>query len=344
MEGVAGAHPLLVDGLARLGREGRVPAVEVREFPARRGRLGIVLDGFEEPPPHDLAPFRRVDGRDGPPDAVEIRVQRVEDLSAERVARLGRRRRDGGDEDSLPRRLDALHQGLQEREVAAPRADGERLRPAELPVEGDQLVEQDGAGPRFGQEPVDDLLAGRRAGPVALRHEVVARPAEQPVREPPPDGPEREPVRLQRDGRRGGRAVEHRHARPRQVANARLVQQRGDAREAFRRNAPRSEVVHGQQRVRLAAAEVRLQLQHGVSAGAREAPRDAAEQVGESLREVGPRKELLRVGVFGGRRSGGDLREVGREVALLHPSAEDVRVGFGDEFPGFHGWGVTSEE
>src|SRR5690606_621748 len=87
-------------------------------------------------------------------------------------------------------------------------------------------------------------------------------------------------------------------------------------------------------RVRLAPAEVGLELDDGVAVAAGEPPGRADEQAPEALGEVGAPEELGRVAVLVGALAEVDLPEVGGELGLLVAPAGDVAVRRGDLAPG----------
>ena len=85
-------------------------------------------------------------------------------------------------------------------------------------------------------------------------------------------------------------------------------------------------MVEREHRVRLAAAEVGLQLHDRVSAAAAEALHGAGEHPLEALGQVGAAEELDRVAVLGAPFPFLDLPEVGGELGLLVLAAGDVLV------------------
>ncbi len=92
---------------------------------------------------------------------------------------------------------------------------------------------------------------------------------------------------------------------------------------------PGGHVPQRQHRVSFAATEVGLKIDHrrGVVV-TRETPYSAADQVAETLGEVGTLEELDRVGVVGvDLAAGGDLVEVGRELGGVEVAGGDIVVG-----------------
>ena len=94
------------------------------------------------------------------------------------------------------------------------------------------------------------------------------------------------------------------------------------------------EVVEGEHGVRLAAAEVGLQLDDGLAALAIQAQQSICQQASQTLGQVGAAEELGRVAVFGGTLAEMDLPEVGGEFGLLVVAAGDVGVGVDYVAPG----------
>ena len=96
----------------------------------------------------------------------------------------------------------------------------------------------------------------------------------------------------------------------------------------------RDQVVEGQHRVRLAAAEVGLELHHRVTRPVGHAPRGPGQQPPQALRHERPPEELGGVAVLGRAAAEVDLPQVGRELGLLVPPARHVAVGLHQFAPG----------
>ena len=87
-------------------------------------------------------------------------------------------------------------------------------------------------------------------------------------------------------------------------------------------------VVERQHRVRLAAAEVGLQLNDRIAGLARQPLRRALQQPAQAVRQIGPAEELPRIAVLVGRAAVVHLGEVGGELGLLELAGRDVLVRF----------------
>ena len=121
-------------------------------------------------------------------------------------------------------------------------------------------------------------------------------------------------------------ADEHHALHLRQALGAGLAHHRIGAGQVRDRR-PGKQVIQGEHRVRLAAAEVRLQLDDRIAAFAADPPNGADEEALQAFGEVGPPEELLRVLVLGAALADVDLPEIRRELRLLVPSTRDVGVG-----------------
>jgi hypothetical protein len=95
--------------------------------------------------------------------------------------------------------------------------------------------------------------------------------------------------------------------------------------------------------VSLAAAEVGLELDDRVAAGAGQAGEGADEELAEALGEEGAAEELGGVAVLVGALVLVDLPQVGGELGLLVAAGGDVGVGRDDLAPGGRPpWGLPS--
>ena len=120
-------------------------------------------------------------------------------------------------------------------------------------------------------------------------------------------------------------ADEHGAVRLRQRADPRLLEQLVDAEQLLRRRAA-GDVVEREQRVRLAAAEVGLQVDDRVAAAAVQAFDGLREQLAQAGGDEGAAEELGRVLVLARRPALVDLVQVGGELGLLVAAAGDVGV------------------
>jgi hypothetical protein len=94
------------------------------------------------------------------------------------------------------------------------------------------------------------------------------------------------------------------------------------------------EMIERQHRVRLAAAEVRLELHDRVAALAGQTPNRSGEHGLQALRQVGAAEELDRILVFRGALAEMHLPEIGRKLGLLIETAGDIPVRRHDLAPG----------
>ena len=129
------------------------------------------------------------------------------------------------------------------------------------------------------------------------------------------------------DGVAGRDLVAHQHDAPggRQRLGPGLLQHRVDARQLGGGDAG-EQVVERQHRVRLAAAEVGLELHHRVAALAGEALHRADQHPLEALGQIGAAEELDGVPVLVGPLAEVHLPEVGGELGLLVAAAGHVLV------------------
>ena len=94
------------------------------------------------------------------------------------------------------------------------------------------------------------------------------------------------------------------------------------------------EVPEREHRVRLAAAERRLEVDDRLATGPGQPPERAGQEEPETLGEVRPGEELARVDVLLGALATGDLGEVGGELRLAVAAGGDVGVRGGEAPPG----------
>src|SRR5690606_8513340 len=103
----------------------------------------------------------------------------------------------------------------------------------------------------------------------------------------------------------------------------------------LRSRCTRHEVIEGDEAVGLATTEARLQLNDGISLGAREPVGGNPDQIPEAISDVGPSEEGLWVLIFIVRFSMKHLIEVGGELSLLKAALRHIRMGRDDLPP----WG-----
>src|SRR5581483_6722983 len=109
----------------------------------------------------------------------------------------------------------------------------------------------------------------------------------------------------------------------RQLADASVSQDRVDAEQLARRRAA-EQVIKGKHRVGLAATEVGLELDDGITLLARETLDGADEQLLQTVRQVSATEELGRLPVFVTAFTDMDLPQISREFCLLIPAARNV--------------------
>ena len=91
-------------------------------------------------------------------------------------------------------------------------------------------------------------------------------------------------------------------------------------------------MIQGQHGVGLATAEVRLELNDGIAASAREAADGPNQQTLQAFRQIRSPEELDGVSILVCPFTQMHLPEIGGELGLLVSPARDVPVG-GDDFP-----------
>ncbi len=85
--------------------------------------------------------------------------------------------------------------------------------------------------------------------------------------------------------------------------------------------------------MRLAAAEIGLQLDHRVAAGARQAQHRVPEQAAQALGQIGAAEKLFCVGIFGASLTAVDVGQIGHIVGLNEAPGGDIRVRHDDLAP-----------
>ena len=338
VDGVGALHPAAVVGLAAALRELAaalpVHGDEGADHRVAGDEVGLRRDGLEQPPPDDLEPLlraRRQPRRLHPPEGVLQTLQRLLPAFA---PDLDLRRREARHHHRLRRGAGRLGERLHEGQVRVEGPGGEAVVPVQLAEERHPLVHQHDAGRVAGEQRRQHPRTGAHPAPVRTGdHPVALGPPELPRQLAPEragDGPVVLPVRL---ARRELRPHQHRAAARRRAADPGFRQQRIHPRQPVRfRRA--EQVVEREHRVRLAAAEVRLQLDHRVAAGSREPPHRAFQQPLQPLGQEGPPEELHRIAVFRTGGAGVDRREVGGELRLLEVAGGHILVGLDHLPPG----------
>ena len=291
---------------------------------------------LEQPAPHDLEALL---GAGGPPrglDAADDVAQPIERLAPALAAHLdvvglgvgrarGVRGREADHEQAVLHQLRRLGQHLGEGELRLEAARRQVALVVELAGVGHPLVDQDQARPVLVEQLAEHVAGAGRLLVVGLDAGERLLAAELPGQLAP------ERAHHGAVGLGGGIAgrdlVAHQHHAPggRQRLGARLLHHRVDAHQLRGRDA-REQVVERQHRVRLAAAEVGLELHDRVAALAGEAPHRAHQHPLEALGEIGAAEELDGVLVLVRPLAEVHLPEVGGELGLLVAAAGDVLV------------------
>ena len=291
-------------------------AVAVRERPRHHvpvpepRRVG---ERLEQPPPDDLEPFlgagrppRRFDAPDDvaqPVDRLAAALAAHFDVVGLRVRRTGGvGRRQADHQQAIAGRLHRFGQRLREGELRLEAPGRQVALIVQLARVGDPLVDQDQARPVLDEKLLQHVAGARRALVVG-RDARVRRRAPQLPRQLAPQRPHHRAVRLG-DGiaRRDADAHQDHPAHRRRRRGAGLPQQRVDAGQLARRGAGK-EVVQGEHRVGLAAAEVGLQLHHRIAGRAGQPPHRAGEHALQALGQEAAPEELDRVVVLVGALS-----------------------------------------
>jgi len=216
-------------------------------------------------------------------------------------------------------------QRLREGEVRVERSGGQPVQAVELAGVRDPLVDQDEAW-RVRPEEVHERLSRVRPGAIGVGDERMAVCAAELPGQLAPQGADVGSVGLARDGR-GLEPVtdENRGRRAGRRSQLRLGEHALDARQVRGRVAGR-EVQQRDERVGLAAAEVRLQRDDRIPALGAQATDRVDREAAQSLGEVRPAKELPRVSVLVGGVPAPDLMQIGGELGLLVAPRSDVAV------------------
>ena len=133
-----------------------------------------------------------------------------------------------------------------------------------------------------------------------------------------------------------GCAVDHGNVGLRDVHEAGLLDKRGHARHLGKRTRPCRQMEHREERVRLTAAEGRLELDDRLAALAGQPLGHLGKQERHAFGDVRAVEEECGILVDVGRLARTDGRDVGGELRLLERAFEHVGVGNRDFTPGFH--------
>ena len=189
------------------------------------------------------------------------------------------------------------------------------------------------AGPKSSNRPAQDVRARTRAALVRLPKALISgRSTELPGELAPERAHLNAVIDAWLRGREGGSDKDY-ALDGRDLGYPRLRQDRLDAGE-FRRVCAGHEVVEREHRVRLAAAEVGLEIDDRLALRfAREALECYTEKVRETGGQEGAFEEGAGIEILGGPHSSGDLAEIGGELRLGVSAGCDVRVGLDDLAP-----------
>ena len=205
------------------------------------------------------------------------------------------------------------------------RAGRQTVDAVELTRVGDPLVDEHQAG-RVAPEQIFQRRAGAGRGAVSVSHQRIAlHPAELPGKLAPQRADLGAVVLLVYLAGSDLGAYQHRAVRGGQRLDARALHELTDAGQ-LRRRRPREQVVERQQRVRLATAEVSLQIDDRHAALAGHALNRLAKQQGEALGEEGAAEELGRLPVLVNAAALVDLVQIGSELGLDVPATGHVGV------------------
>ena len=199
---------------------------------------------------------------------------------------------------SIRHELGGFRQRLNETQIAVVRAPAERLTLHKLTDVNDQLIQQHHARRIASQQGDKHLLAGRRSVGVGFLHQCKPLGLAELPRQFTPKGADGLLALFPRLARCVGGAVEHRDLRLWHIHQAGLIEECGNPNEVAQRTPARGQVIHREQRVRLAATKSGLQLDDGLAAPAIEALRDLGKQSAHALGNEGAFVECLRVAVL----------------------------------------------
>ena len=256
--------------------------------------------------------------------------------AAPRAAHFNLRGGDRYQHHDVGHRGGGLGERLRERELGVEVPAGEAFSAAvdgavaQLAGVGDPFVDEHHRRAEL-LEQRRESRAGAGAGDVVGGHGVVALFAAELVSETTPQGVHHDVVADRLRCRwRDLLAHQHRSVDLSGQGDLRLGQHIGQPRQLGGVGA-RGQVVQRDQRVGLAATEVGLQLDHRVPALACQPFGRSREQVAQPLGDVGARKELMRVLVFGLGAAVGDEVQISRILGLHEVPAGHVLV-WCDEF------------
>ena len=346
---VGGLDALLVIAAAALGREFLLlAAIEIGEgagYHVAVLELRRVRERLEQPAAHDLEALfgaRRAPGRFDAADHVAQTVQRFAAALAADFDIVGAgMRRSGGvggrqadHQQTVAGQFGRLGQGLGKAELGLEAAGGQIALVVKLARIGDPFIDEDQAGAVFLEQ-----LAQRVAGTGGLV--VVGGDTRIGGLAPQLPGqlaPQRAHHRAVALGYRiAGRdlvADQHDAAHGGQFFGLCFLQDGIDAGK-FERIDAREQVVQGQHRVSLAAAEVGLKLHHRIAAPAGKAMHGPEQQPPQAFGEVGAPKKLHRVAVLVRALAEVNLPQIGGELGLLVAAAGHVPMRRDDVPPRF---------
>ncbi len=311
----------------------RVQAGEPIDDRIPRGELVLVRDGIEQPPPDDLEPLVGAGGSPRGSEALEHVFQRGQGELAVLPADLDLRRRDRRDHQRPLGRLGRLGQRLRERRLRLEVPGGEVAPVDRVARVGHPLVDEHEARRVLLEQRRQHLRARARALGVGIRDELVALGLAELPRHLAPQRPNLGAVGLLRDLADGQvRTHEHGAVRLRGAFDFRGAQDRLQAGELRGRRAA-EQVVEGEHRVRLAAAEVGLKLDHRIAALPHQPQQRSGEKLAQPVGDERAPEELRRVGVLGAADAVVDVVQVGGELGLDVAAGDHVLVGRDDLAP-----------
>ena len=255
------------------------------------------------------------------------------------MRRAGRIRRRQADHEQATRgELGRFGERLREGELRLESAGRQVALVVQLPHVGHPLVDQDQTGAVVVEERPQRItgvggvgVVGGDAGERLLAPQLPSQLA--------PQRPDHGPVGFRdRVARRDLVADQHYPSNGRHLGRAGVPQHCVDAGQIARRRA-REEVVQGEHRVGLAAAEVRLELDYRVAGSAAEALHGPRQHALQTLGQMRAPEELDRIAVLVGSFSQMHLPEIGGKLGLLVPPARHVPVRRDDLPPRLQGGG-----
>ena len=294
-----------------------------------------VLAVEEEAAAHNLKALVR---RHGFPDRLHTPKGMCDTLKRSlpcRTANLDLRLRDRRDHETVLTRTCRLGDLLDKGNEVVKRAGRKTVHTIDFLCIGDQLIHEDEARPRRVKEIFQCLRSGRSPLLVRLLHIVVelriARRCSELCRHLPPQRMNHQPRHVRRTlhpRRVYGRTDEHCHVRLGQCGQPRTREDRPHCRDLVERYRSVQHVIERKHTVRLAAAECRLELDHGLAVLAADASKRLHEQPRHALGHIGTRKELHGVAILERALATCDLCEVCSELGVLVPSRRHIQMRF----------------